>query len=158
MGYYVRAFCKSSRIPTINEVLKRLSERDIHISIDEEDKEESNSKDWEKISLFYKDGNLPIVAECNRNDGTNDCLFRKEINEFLEFIGKPGFFFAKRKVIKHLEDAKYIICCQLLSDIDDDGFDANGEFLSHFVKHCQGMIHAGGEGFYEGNKIIVKLR
>ena len=37
----------------------------------------------------------------------------------------------------------------MLSDCDDDGFDANGQFLDYVVDRCGAMIHADGEGFYE---------
>jgi hypothetical protein len=83
---------------------------------------------------------------------------KEEIGEFLEFIGRPGLSFKKRKVIEHLKKTRYIIACQLpTSDIDDDGYDANGDFLTYFVENCGGIIQADGEGFYEGSKLIVKL-
>jgi len=51
----------------------------------------------------------------------------------------------------------FIIASQLLNDIEDDGYNANGWFLDYFVQHCGGMIHADGEGFYDGDKIILEM-
>jgi hypothetical protein len=62
-------------------------------------------------------------------------------------------------VIVHLNSTRFIVACQLPStDIDDDGFDANGEFLNYFVERCGGMIQADGEGFYEGHEVVVPLK
>jgi len=158
MGYYVRAFCTSTDVPKLNDVLEWLSNRGLIISIDDEEKAKLDSSDWKQISLYYKTGKLPILAECNCDNGSEECLMREEVNEFLEFIGKPGLSLNKRRVLKHLANTKFIIACQLpTSDIDDDGYDANGEFLRYFIEHCDGMIQADGEGFYSGNEIIVKL-
>ncbi len=43
------------------------------------------------------------------------------------------------------------------SDIDDDGYDALGNLLAYFVENNGGMIQADGEGFYEGDRLIVEL-
>ena len=43
-------------------------------------------------------------------------------------------------------------------DIDDDGLEANWKFLRYFERHFGGMIHADGEGFYENERLIVKVR
>jgi len=161
MGYYVRAFYKSSDVSSINEVLKWMCSRGYDMFIDDRDveAEDWDSTGWDHVSLKYKEEKLPILVECNRDDGSEQCMLRQEIDEFLEFIGKPGFSLAKRKVIKHLEDTKFVICCQwLTSDIDDDGCDASNEFLRYFVEHCEGMTQFDGEGFYENRRLILKCR
>ena len=107
--------------------------------------------------MAYKPGKSPLVVECSRDDGKEDCLARVEPEEFIELIGRPGLSLTKRRVINHLRSTKFIIASQLLNDIDDDGYDANGTFLSYFVEHCGGMIHADLEGFYDGSKLILKL-
>jgi hypothetical protein len=50
------------------------------------------------------------------------------------------------------------VCCQLLSDIDDDGFEANGQLLDYFVDKHEGIIQADGEGFYDGRNLAVELK
>jgi hypothetical protein len=39
----------------------------------------------------------------------------------------------------------------------DEGYNANGDFLTYFVEHCGAMIQADGEGFYEGHNVILAL-
>ena len=63
----------------------------------------------------------------------------------------------KNKVLKHLKNTNYIVATKLpTDDIDDDGYNANGELLNYFVRNFEGMIQADGEGFYEGFEVIVK--
>ncbi len=160
MGYYVRAFCKADKVPSANSVLKWLDARGFQFSIEISDTGiDAYSCEWKQISLKYKDDKLPILVDCDRDDGSDSCLMRKEINEFLELIGKPGLFSAKRRVVKHLRDTRFVIACQLpVSDIGDDGYDANGEFLRYFLENCEGMIQADCEGFYDGETLVVELR
>jgi hypothetical protein len=160
MGYYVRAFCISDNVPAISVIFEWLEQRGRHLELDKEMiAADEKSNKWEQVAVVYKKGKLPILAECNRGDGSPDCLMREEIGEFLEFVGSPGLSLARRKVINHLKKTKYIIACQLpTSDIDDDGYDANWDFLTYFVENCSGIIQADGEGFYEGNKLIVELK
>ena len=117
------------------------------------------TSDWEQIAIAYRAGKLPILADCNRDDGTDESLMREEIAEFVEFIGEPGQSATKRRVLEHLAATKFVVACQLpTSDLEDDGFDANDEFLGFFVEHCGGMIQADGEGFYDRDEVIVALK
>jgi DNA gyrase/topoisomerase IV subunit B len=108
------------------------------------------------LQMYYKDGNQPVVVECNYNNG-HESLAAEECEEFIEEIGNPGLSMGKRKALDHLKHTKYIISCQLLSDIDDDGYHLNGELLNIFVNNYGGLIQADGEGFYKGHKLIVEL-
>ena len=83
---------------------------------------------------------------------------RDEVQEFIEFVEDTDDSGARERVLKHLRSTKFVIACQLpTSDIEDDGYDANDTLLSYFEKHCGGMIQADGEGFYDGNSLVVKL-
>jgi hypothetical protein len=81
--------------------------------------------------------------------------------EFIDDLANLEDTPAKKQVIAHLRKTQFIVSCQLLSDCDNDGFEANGQFLDYFVDHCGAMIHAGGEGFYERmdlGKILLPLK
>jgi hypothetical protein len=159
MGYYVRAFCTVTKVPPIGSVLQWLDQRSKHLELDQQMvKVDSISPEWDQAAVVYKKGKLPILVECNRDTGTEDSLLKEEISEFLELIGNPGLSLSKRQVISHLNKTRYVVACQLpTSDIDDDGYDANAEFLNYFVENCGGLIQADGEGFYNRKKLIVKL-
>ena len=156
MGYYTRVFCKSSEIPSIQQIISHIKNV-INDSCTVEDYDDDlNSPNWTNFSLNYKKGKLPLLVEINKLED-DDNLAKEEINEFLEQIGSPGFSFGKRKAISHLEDTKYIVVSQLpTSDIDDDGYRTNGELLKYFADKFKGLLQADGEGFYDGTKLIVK--
>jgi hypothetical protein len=154
MGYYVRAFCKAAVTPSLAAIKAWLHERAPDVRFTEV--ADLQATDWTEVDLVYKSDRQPIIVECNR-DGDPDSLVREEAAEFSEKIGKPGRSASKRRVLDHLAATKVIVACRLLSDIDDDGYEANYQFLSYFVAHCDGMIQADGEGFYDGDEIIVEV-
>ena len=173
MGYYVRAFCTNPKVPDLASIQTWLRERESVAIIDEPNHAVESAQagearspildlatsDWEQVAIAYRTGKLPILAECNRGDSTDESLMREEVAEFMEFVGEPGRSAAKQRVLEHLAATKFVIACQLpTSDLEDDGYDANGDFLSFFVEHCGGMIQADGEGFYDGDRVIVPLK
>jgi hypothetical protein len=161
MGYYIRAFCLSDKVPTIREILTWAASQGCKLEIASDFQNlDLDLIEWEQVGIVYKQGKLPFLCEINRDDGTDDCLMREEVEEFKEFLSevKGLFNINKKKVLNQLERTRFIISNQIpTSDFDDEGYDANGIFLTYFVQHCGGMIQADGEGFYEGNKLIVKI-
>ena len=148
MGYHVRAFCTATETPTINTIRRSLRELGFDFTPQVDDSSELDSLAWQGFDLIYKVEKGPIVVECNRDDG-DESLAKAECEEFFHEVANLDDTPAKIEVMEHLRKTRFIICCQLLSDIDDDGFEANGQFLGYFVDHCGGMIYADGEGFYE---------
>jgi hypothetical protein len=155
MGYYTRVFCKSAEVPSVNMIFSYLNKLGNNSFVPEDYFEDMNSTDWRSFSLKYKTGRLPLLIELNKI-ADEDSLAKEEIDEFLEEIGSPGFSFNKRKVVSHLKATKYVIASQLAtSDIDNDGYNANGEFLKYFADNFEGLIQADGEGFYNDSKLII---
>ncbi len=153
MPYYIRAFCNSDTVSSVSELENMLKDEYPAIRLETEDTRDDK---WESAEYFYKEGNQPVVIECNYNDGP-ESLAAEECEEFIEKIGYPRLSMAKRKILDHLKNTKYIISCQLMSDIDNDGYHLNGELLNIFVSKHGGLIQADGEGFYKGQKVIVEL-
>jgi hypothetical protein len=157
MPYYVRAFCTADQNPTVNEILEWANSNGCKLEIDPDFQvSDMNSQEWEQVGFIYKQGRNSILCEINRDDGTTDSLKYAEIEEFkelLEDIESEN----KETVLNHLEKTKFIIANQLPADNwDDDGYDANSIILDFFVQKYGGMIYADGEGFYEGNELIVE--
>ena len=89
-------------------------------------------------------------------------LFRasasEELKEFLAKLGSPGKNRVKKKVVDHLKATRFIVALLLpKGDMDDAGWDANGQILTYFLDHCGALIQADGEGFYEGSKLILEM-
>jgi len=158
MGYYTRAFCKSDAKPTLSQILAHINSLGFDFKLQANLSEvEQKTTEWKDFELIYKVGKLPILVECN-NVSDEDGLAKEEIEEFIDEIGEAGILaFNKKKIVRHLQATKYIVVSQLpTSDIDDDGYNANGELLKFFKDNYEGIIQADGEGFYEGTKIILK--
>lgn len=156
MGYFTRVFCKSNNKPSIKIILDRINSLGYSVNSNL-DSNEVNSENWTDFELHYKKGKLPILVELNQLGNSNG-LAEEEIEEFQESIGKPGLFNSnKKKVLKHLEQTKFILSNQLpTSDIDDDGYDVNGELMNLFVSEFEGMIQCDGEGIYLEGKLVVE--
>lgn len=157
MGYYLRAFCQSPNTPPPKAVLAWMRERGFTGSLDVQENLPESDNHWTAATLSYKDGKEPIEIECNRRDGP-ESLADEEIQEFIEFIGPSGRSSKKKRVVDHLTKTTFVVaCCLPTLDIDEDGYDANEVFLTYFVEHCGGLIQADGEGFWDGDKVIVRL-
>jgi hypothetical protein len=155
MPYYVRVFCKSIKIPKIEEIFNYANGQGYDFRLELiEDTLDMEGENWKSFEMNYKEGKSPIIVELNLANDTDE-IGRDEAQEFIEEIGSPGLSIKRRKVISHLKQTKYIIANQLLGDIDDDGYDANGEFMKYFVDNFEGMQHADGEGFYDKDMSLL---
>jgi hypothetical protein len=112
---------------------------------DEPDRGDLDSARWRGAEIRYKHGKRPFVVDVSRA-AENRLLLSEEIEEFIEFLNDVNESAEKTKVLAQLRETRAVVSAQLLSDIDDDGYDAVGVFLSFFVAHCDGMIQADGEG------------
>jgi len=172
MGYYVRVFCTAPDVPRLRSIQDWLHDQESTAVIDEPNHAIAaaaagelrppilnlSNSNWEQIAISYKLGKPPILAECDRDDGTPDSTIREELEEFVQQLAEVEHSSARQRVLDHLAATKFVVVCQLpVSSIDDDGYEANGDFLTYFVEHCGGMVQADAEGFYDGEELLVEL-
>ena len=157
MGYYTRVFCATKNKPNVQSILDYIIANGIEVN--------SNLKgadletiDWKHFELTYDSERLPLLVELNEL-GDEEGLAEEELEEFLEFVGKPKFYEPKKKkVVGHLKKTEYIVCIQLpTNDIVDKGYDANGELMHFFKENFSGMVQADREGFYDRHKLLLEL-
>lgn len=153
MGYYVRAFCRSDSVPALADVEGALRRTLPMVRFETEDP--PDSAQWRIAQLHYSESKSPIVVEVNYEDGP-DCLFTAERQELMDELSELCNFDAIARITEHLRGVRYIVCCQLLSDIDEEGYEANGQLLDYFVENHDAVIQADGEGFYEGGDLTVE--
>jgi hypothetical protein len=156
MGYYLRVVCTSEDLPPLGRVLEWAAAQGVSLTLESSSPGALDSAGWREAELRYKPGRQPLVVDVSRaGDGS---LVAEEVEEFIEFLAEVDESADKRKVLAHhLRASRAIVTAQLLSDIDDDGYDAVGVFLGYFVEHCGGLIQADAEGFYEGDRLIIEL-
>ena len=111
---------------------------------------------WSEAEVVYKAGKQPLLVDVSRAS-SGDELLSDEVEEFVEFLEDVDDSPGKQKVLAHLADSRAVVGLQLLGDVDDDGYNAAGTFLCFFVEHCGAMIQGDGEGFYEGDRVILEL-
>ena len=157
MGYYMRVFCTSGDVPGLRDVVDYVRDHGSPVELDPDSgPTDLDDPAWHEAGLRYKTGNLPILIEANRNDA-EDSLAHEEIAEFFEFLEDVRKGKGRTRVEDHLRSTRFIVAAQLGSDMDDDGYDANGWFLQYFVERHGGMVQADADGFYVGSKRIVAL-
>ena len=158
MGYYLRVFCRAEDLPPLGRVLYWAAAQGVSLEPENEpDRRDLDSAGWPGAEIRYKHDKRPLVVDVTRA-AENRLLLSEEVEEFIELLKDVDESAQKSKVLAHLRESRAVVSVQLLSDIDDDGYHAVGVFLSFFVEQCGGMIHADGEGFYEGDRIIVELK
>jgi hypothetical protein len=155
VGYYLRAFCNSPEVPPLRQVLTAAAEQGIQLELtgDQSDTD-LDSSTWQTAEIRYKPANQPLLVEVGR---AGEELLADEIEEFAELLEDVEASPEREKALEHVRASSALVSVQLLGDIDDDGYDAVGAFLSYFVENCGAMIQADGEGFYEADLLVVPL-
>jgi hypothetical protein len=149
VSYYLRAFCKSEDLPPLRAVVEWAESHGVRLDAPSAD---IDARTWEQAEVAYRADRQPFIAGMNTGE-----LLQEEVEEFVEFLEDVDDSLERQKVLDHLEQSKAVVAAQLLGDIDDDGHTAVGVFLAYYVEHCGGLIQADGEGFYEGDRLIVSI-
>jgi hypothetical protein len=149
MAYFLRAFCTSPDLPELRDVLDWAESQGIDLSIAAPD---LDVRDWHQIEVVYKSERQPFVVEADTGE-----MVEEEVEEFIELLDEAEDSPAKEMVAAHLQNTRTVVAAQLLADVDDDGYAAVGVFLQYFVERYGGLIQADGEGFYEGDQLIVDM-
>lgn len=155
MGYYLRAFCKTDELPPLRRVFEWTANAGVALELNS-GSEALDDANWREAEIRYARDKQPLVVDVSRAS-SDDGLLSDEVEEFVEFLEDVEDSPEKQKVLAQLRNSRAVVGAQLMGDIDDDGYNAVGTFLSYFVEHCGAMIQADGEGFYEGDRVLVEL-
>jgi hypothetical protein len=153
MAYWMRVFCTEGAPPPLEDVFAWTAARGQHLRLREGAEHLPDS--WSHAAIEYRDGKLPFLTEIT---WVEDLQGRKEVEEFIELIAETADSPERQRALEHLKRTRFILANEIpTSDFDDQGFDAVGEFMRFFVDRNGGMIQADGEGFYEGDQLVVRL-
>ena len=156
MAYWMRIFRNEGKPPPLEVVFSWVAERGPTLALDSDLADvDSSSNDWQQAAVQYRPGKRPFLVEVSTVDQPEA---QEELEEFIELLDDVLDTPAKDKVLAHLNKTTFVVANQIsTSDFEDDGFDAVGEFMRFFVEHNGGMIQADGEGFYEGERLLLPL-
>jgi hypothetical protein len=160
MAYYFRIFCKSSIGPPLRKISGWIHNSGGTLSPSPYNESANlDSAEWNQIEFHYRDAASWVLVELDKDTGTDDCLFRQEVREFVDDrLASVAESPQKSKVIAHLRSSKYAVAISVPTGrFEDQDYRKLGNFISDFAMFCDGMIQADGEGFYEGGTLIVEL-
>jgi len=156
MAYWMRVFCTEGEPPPLEDVLTWVAERGPALALDTDLIDvDPSSPGWTQAAISYRPEKQPFLAETII---ATEPEAKEELDEFVELLEDAQDSPAKGNVLAHLRQTTFIVANQIpTSDFENDGYDSVGEFMRFFVEQNGGMIQADGEGFYEGDKLVVQL-
>ncbi len=158
MPYFTRVFCRSESTPPLQVVLDAAGASGIPlVTAATPSCVDVHTETWTEVELLYNRERGPLVVECNRDNSISDSLVREECAEFMEDVELHAQYDVAAAVVAHLQATRTIIAIQLLFDINDSGYEANGFLLSYFAETCDGLIQADGEGIYDGGELLIPM-
>lgn len=149
MSYYLRAFCTADDTCSLRAVFEWAESRGVRLEAPSADLDTQN---WKQAEIAYKPDRQTFIADTDAGD-----FLREEVAEFVEFLEDVEDSAGKQAVLDHLRRTKAVVATQLPRDLDDDGYAAVRTFLTYYVEHRGALVQADGEGFYEGDCLIVEF-
>ena len=124
--------------------------------------EELQDRPWDSFGLWYRPDWAPLLVTINHvNDRpalVAGSLFASEVGEIREALS--GFPPSQQRdlVLAHLARSRFVVAVQLpMSALDDDDlWEAVSALLDYFVEHRSAIVHLGGNGFYQADKLILE--
>jgi hypothetical protein len=156
MGYYLRAFCVRQP-PAITEVLTGLRDQNMDFKLQEGDVNRGRGEaGLRQYAVQYRAGRLPILVDVGQR---TDPEIQEEIDEFVDLVKDEPPSLERRRVEDHLTASQFVVAMQVASEeMDDTSLEAAGALLSAYVQRCEGLVQADGEGFYDGDALLLALQ
>lgn len=157
MSDLIQIFCSEEPPPTLKQVMEFLSEEgfDIKFEEGEEEDEEQDQEDpsWTEARLIYDDEQEALVLECWRSEESDEFdELRDELIATVEDMEETG----AKKVLRRLKKAQFVI--QILPcDSDEEGESVVNALTAFFAAEFGGLVHVEGDGFYEGDDLLLEM-
>ena len=146
MGYYMRYIVSDDRPIGLEDIRTVFAEAGTAYEVDGEETEATIA--YEGKPIGHVTLNVP-----------GDGLFDEERDELIEFTQDGDDESAKDRVVNTLRDARAIVAVQVLfGDGDTDRtLDRLVPLWSWLQANRHGLIQADGEGYYDGQELILAL-
>ena len=142
VGYYMRFFVEGDRVSSKNALTDVFTRA---------------GAEYQLVDGVLSRGAAQFASiEINRR---GDELFQEEIDEFREFLEDADEGPAKVRVLQCLDSAMGTVAVHVLfGNRDTEGtLDARTPLWETLFSRYDGLLQADGEGFYEGDNLILKL-
>ena len=156
MPYWLRVFCRTSDGPTPGEVLEALSTAKLPARVDPDADIDLADPDWEQLLLVVSKDGRPMAVD--RDVRGRGAFVAEEVGEFLDRIAGLPSSKARTAVRAHLRETTQVFSLQVpTTSMDPEGWAIAHAVMRFLVSRCDGIAQADGEGFYEGNDVILEV-
>ena len=157
MGYYVRALLERWEDRPLSDLLAFSRDYGHELRLERSAETAVDDPAWREADLLGPNAAAPIEVEVALDDGTPECLVRQELEEFHEELEDvEGSRWARRRVAKHLERTHAIVGVRVLASDSDEGLQSAWAVLAYYAQRPGVLFQADGEGFYDGEKLVLE--
>jgi hypothetical protein len=156
MGYYLRAFCTSEDLPPLGRVVEWAAAQGVPLALEHEpDPGALGPAGWRWAEIRYKHSKRPLVVDVSRAAGNGLPLEEPRSSS----SSSPRSRSQRRRAgcLPSCGKAAPWSARSCSATSTTTATTPSGSSWTAFVERCGGMIHADGEGFYDGDRLIVEL-
>jgi len=147
MPYFTRIFGADERVPSFQALRDAVAQWTATVQTEDDEPE------WEVAELLYDEEALPVDIE--RYLPATDGLFEEDIQEFRASVEGMEEGSARDRILELFQTTRQIISFRVPDEADDTVFGPLNAAMDALYQYVGGLIHAEGEGFYEGTDLIL---
>ena len=152
MGYYIRVLLEEWEDRPLGDLVAHSREYGRELRPDAP----LDNPAWRDADVYGPDATSPVELEVALDDGTPDCLLRAELDEFREQLeDSEGDVETVARVKGHLDRTRAIVAVRVLASDFERGLAAAHVVLDYYAQRHGVLFQADGEGFYEGEELIL---
>jgi hypothetical protein len=156
-GLYIRAFCISDRLPPIASIVDWAAAREVPLAVESAEPYGPNAKVWDELVLRDQRKGETTRLSCSRDDGSDDCLMRSEVDWFIKRIGPALIHPGKHRVLGHLRSTRLIVATRMADSAAYDPSSLRGGLVGYLAQRGKGLVQADGQGFFDKGKLVLRL-
>lgn len=155
-NYFMRVFARAASAPAPQAIADHLRRRRFDVRV-EAGVYSTNYADWKHLHVFYADGRAPLKLERQSLHGEEPLPAR--LRTLMDATAAARDSRGKHKVIEFLTQASQVFELTIPPDFDWHAGRhlVSTELLNYLQKECDGLIQADEEGYYERNRVILRL-
>lgn len=152
----MRVFTRSPRVPSPQAIADYLRGRRFEARV-ESGVYSRGYEGWRRLHLFYAEGRSPLVLE--RQPLHGDAPLPDRLRALMDATATAPDSRDKRRILEFLAQASQVFELSLPLDFDRGAGRRliSSELLNYLQKESDGLIQVDGEGYFDRNRVILKL-
>ena len=155
-AYILRIFARKSGAPSPQAIGDHLRSRRFAVRI-ESGAVSQHSEGWTRLRVFYAPGRSPLGLE--RQSLHGDAPLSEPLRALMDATADAKDSRGKGKVLAFLGECRQVFELSVPPEYDWHAGRhlVTTELLDYLRQATDGMVQADGEGYYERNRVILKL-